>query len=143
MRYVNYSFESANIINLDRTDYSFRSSLIWIYVVWDGLSVQILRVYMGLVATKPVFGVSDKTRLKPVSSATGAPEISLKTSLDMVLFKTRIIKALIRLRGCAGWSAPVLFANPRRQIFSPYVRHSISVKRRVRTFILGGNIMNH
>ena len=30
----------------------------------------------------------------------------------MVLSKTRITKALIRLRGCAGWSAPVLFANP-------------------------------
>ena len=26
--------------------------------------------YMGLVATKPVFGVSDKARLKPVPSAT-------------------------------------------------------------------------
>ena len=26
-------------------------------------------VYMGLDATKPVFGVSDKTRLEPVSSA--------------------------------------------------------------------------
>ena len=25
--------------------------------------------------------------------------------------------ALIRLRGCAGWSAPLLFANPRRQVF--------------------------
>ena len=36
----------------------------------------------------------------------------------MVLSKTRITKALIRLRGCAGWSAPVLFANPRRQVFS-------------------------
>ena len=30
----------------------------------------------------------------------------------MVLYKTRKTKALIRLRGCAGWSAPVLFANP-------------------------------
>ena len=29
----------------------------------------------------------------------------------MILFKKRITKALIRLRGCAGWSAPVLFAN--------------------------------
>ena len=28
------------------------------------------------------------------------------------------IKALIRLRGCAGWSAPLLFAKPRRQVFS-------------------------
>ena len=27
--------------------------------------------YMGLNATKPVFGVSDEARLKPVSSATG------------------------------------------------------------------------
>ena len=30
----------------------------------------------------------------------------------MILSKTRITKALIRLHGCAGWSAPVLFANP-------------------------------
>ena len=30
----------------------------------------------------------------------------------MVLPKTRITKALIRLRGCAGWSAPVLFEKP-------------------------------
>ena len=36
----------------------------------------------------------------------------------MILFKKRIIKELIRLRGCAGWSAPLLFANPRRQVFS-------------------------
>ena len=35
----------------------------------------------------------------------------------MVLSKKRITKALIRLRGRAGWSAPVLFANPRRQVF--------------------------
>ena len=35
----------------------------------------------------------------------------------MILSKKRISKALIRLRGCAGWSAPVLFANPRRQVF--------------------------
>ena len=30
----------------------------------------------------------------------------------MILFKKRITKALISLRGCAGWSAPLLFANP-------------------------------
>ena len=29
----------------------------------------------------------------------------------MILSNTRITKALIRLRGCAGWSAPLLFAN--------------------------------
>ena len=33
-------------------------------------------------------------------------------------FPKRKKKALIRLRGCAGWSAPVLFTNPRRQGFS-------------------------
>ena len=42
----------------------------------------------------------------------------------MILSKKRITYALIRLRGCAGWSAPVLFANPQRQVFSrpgPYL----------------------
>ena len=64
---------------------------------------------MGLVATKPVFGVSDKARLKPVSSATDTSykiEISLVASLDKALFKKRTTLVLIRLRGCAGWSAP-------------------------------------
>ena len=36
----------------------------------------------------------------------------------MTFFKTRIKKALIRLRGCTGWSVPVLFAKTRRQVFS-------------------------
>ena len=36
----------------------------------------------------------------------------------MILSKKRITKPLIRLRGCAGWSVPVLLANPRRQVFS-------------------------
>ena len=36
----------------------------------------------------------------------------------MILTKKRITKALIRLRGCAGWSAPVLLANLLRQVFS-------------------------
>ena len=82
---------------------------------------------MGLVARKPVFGVSDKARLKAATSATETSyktEISLVASLDMILFKKRITKALIRLQGCAGWSAPLLFANPRRQVFSrqgPYL----------------------
>ena len=35
----------------------------------------------------------------------------------MVLSKTQITEALIRLHGSAGWSAPVLFANLRRQVF--------------------------
>ena len=67
-----------------------------------------------IIATKPVFGVSDKVRFKP---ACGATENSLVASFDMVLSKNRITKALIRLHGCEGWSAPLLFANSRRQVF--------------------------
>ena len=76
---------------------------------------------MGLDATKTVFGVFEKARLKPVSSATQTIknfEISLVASIDMILSKKGRTKALIRLCVCAGWSAPVLFANLRRQVFS-------------------------
>ena len=76
---------------------------------------------MGRDARKPVFGISDKVRFKPACSATETSqkvETSLVTSLDVILSKKRKTKALIRLRGCAGWSAPVFFANHRRQVFS-------------------------
>ena len=76
---------------------------------------------MGLTARKPVFGVSDKASVKPVSSATEISykiEISPVTSKHMILSKKRIPKVLIRLCGWAGWFAPVLFATPRRQVFS-------------------------
>ena len=62
-----------------------------------------------------VFGVSVKVSFKPVSSATETIwkiEISPVESLHIKLSKKRITKALIRLRRCAGWSAPVLFSNP-------------------------------
>ena len=75
--------------------------------------------YMGLVATKPVFGISDKVRLKLVSLATETSwkiEILLKASWDMILSSEQITKALISLRGWAGWSAPLLFAKPQRQV---------------------------
>ena len=36
----------------------------------------------------------------------------------MILSKKRKTKALIRLRGCTGWSALLLFATLRRQVFS-------------------------
>ena len=36
----------------------------------------------------------------------------------MILSSKRITKALISLRRWAGWSAPLLFANPRRQVLS-------------------------
>ena len=70
-----------------------------------------------LHATKHVFMGSDKARLRPVSSAIEISqkiEISLKANLDMILSNKSISKALISLRGYAGWSAPLLFANSRR-----------------------------
>ena len=53
---------------------------------------------------KPVFGVFDKARLKPVSLIT--------ESLDMILSNELKANALFRLCGCAGWSAPLLFTCP-------------------------------
>ena len=66
---------------------------------------------MGLSATKPVFGVSIKGRLKPVSSTTEnslKSEISLEASLDMILSKK------INNKGADQW---MLFATPKRQVF--------------------------
>ena len=77
--------------------------------------------YLGRDVRKPVFGVYDKVRFKPVSSSTETIkkiEISPVASLNMIFSKKRITEALIRLRGCADWSVPVLFANPQRQVFS-------------------------
>ena len=45
-------------------------------------------------------------------------EISLVASLDIILSNKRITKAPISLCRCASWSAPLLFANPQRQVFS-------------------------
>ena len=64
---------------------------------------------------EPVFGVSNKARPKSVSSATETSkkiEISPVASLVMIFSKKRITKALISFCGCAGLSAPLLFANP-------------------------------
>ena len=57
----------------------------------------------------------------------------------MVLFKKRITKALIRLRGCAGWSAPVLFATPRRQVFSRRGPNSAVLVALLNPYILNNN----
>ena len=70
--------------------------------------------YLGLNMTKPVFGVYNKVMLKQARSATETSqkiEISPVESLNMTLSNKQITKALIRLWGCAGWSAPFLFTN--------------------------------
>ena len=38
-------------------------------------------------------------------------EILLEASPDMLLSNKWITKVLIKLRGCTGWSAPLLFTN--------------------------------
>ena len=65
-------------------------------------------------------GVSDQARHKPACTATEASwslEISTIESRDIILYKQRTTKALIRLRECAGWSAPFLCAYDIRHIF--------------------------
>ena len=80
----------------------------------ESSSADCWRHYRSLHTTKPVFRVSDKERLKPVSSATETSyKILSVASLDMILSKKRITKTLIRLHGWAGcWSVHLLFTNP-------------------------------
>ena len=66
-------------------------------------------------------GVSDQARHKSACAATEASkslEISAIESRDIILSKQRTTKVLIRLRRCAGWSAPLVFAYDIRHIFS-------------------------
>ena len=76
---------------------------------------------MGIDMTKPIFRVSDEVKQKPACSATETNtnnEISLVASFEMILSDKRITEALIRLCGCTGWTAPLLFRNQQRQFFS-------------------------
>ena len=62
-----------------------------------------------------------KLRLKPTCSATEANlglEIFGITSIDIILSRERTTKTLIRLHGCVGWSASLLFPYGIRQVFS-------------------------
>ena len=45
-------------------------------------------------------------------------EILVTEIRDITLSRQRTTKALIRLRGCAGWSVPLLFAYDIRHVFS-------------------------
>ena len=77
---------------------------------------------------KTVFGVSETVKLNPVCSATETSykiEISHVVNSDMVLSKQRITEVLTRLRGCAGWSVPLSFANPQIQVFFRQARANL------------------
>ena len=68
---------------------------------------------MSHILRNPVFWVSNHVRLKPAYSAaetSQSPEILHLASIGIILSKQQTTKALIRQRGCAGWSAPLLFA---------------------------------
>ena len=67
---------------------------------------------MGLITRKRVLGVCDQVRLNLTCSATETSyniEILHVFSLVIILLLKLITKALSRLRGCAGWSASLLF----------------------------------
>ena len=85
------------------------------------VSDTIITLQRSNVMRKPVFRVCDQVRLKPASSATEASwslAISYIATTGTILSKQQTIKVLIRLRGCAGWSAPLLFTYGIRQVFS-------------------------
>ena len=78
-----------------------------------------------------VFGISDQVRLKLTCSATEAIyslEILYIASRGIILSRQRTTKALIRLRGCTGWSAPLLFAY-RKNRFSDHDAHLLLIGR--------------
>ena len=65
---------------------------------------------IGLVATKPVFWVSDN--LSPqLQILANRLKFHLVANLDMILSSKQITKALISLHGWASLSAPLLLAN--------------------------------
>ena len=82
--------------------------------------------------------VSDQARHKPACAATEASmrlEILAIESRAIRLSKQRTTRMLIRLRGCAGWSAPLLFAYGIRQVFS--LAGSISFSGSVGFYVQG------
>ena len=77
--------------------------------------------YVSHVVRKPVFGVCDQVRLKLLCSATETSyrlEILDIETRGIILPQQWITKVLIRLRGCTGWSAPLLFAYGKKRVFS-------------------------
>ena len=86
-------------------------------------------------------GIFDQVTFKPACSATEARE-NLETldiaSIHIILSKQRTTKVLIRLRGCTGWYAPLLFAwyYAIRHIFTwrgPHVHVSLTTRICART----------
>ena len=78
-------------------------------------------ILYGVRRDKTCLRFSDKAIFKPICSTTETSykiENWLVTSLYMILSNKRISQVLIGLCECTGWSAPLLFTNQRRQVFS-------------------------
>ena len=58
------------MFKLQRYSNVIKRDITWISCESACLVVNLIKIYMGLVARKPVFGVSDKASFKTVSSAT-------------------------------------------------------------------------
>ena len=81
--------------------------------------------YTSLVTRKPVFGVLDQATFKPACSASKTSlslEILDLASIAIILSRQRTTKVLIRMHGCAGCSAALLFAYGKNR-FSHDVVH--------------------
>ena len=91
----------------------------------DMFSCMSITNYMNHGMRKPVFGVCDQVRLKPACSATETSkrlEILHIETTDIIPSCQQTTKAVIRMRECVGWSAPLLFAYGKNR-FSHDVAH--------------------
>ena len=77
--------------------------------------------HLSHITWKRVFGIFDQVRFKPAWSAT-EPSQNLETldtaSKYIILSKQRTAKVLIRLRGCTGWTASLMFAYGIKHVFA-------------------------
>ena len=79
----------------------------------SGRKINYVVYHMSHVTRKPVLGVCNQVRLKLAYSASESSyslEISDVASLGNLLSRQWTTKALIRLRACTCWFAPLLFA---------------------------------
>ena len=80
---------------------------------------------------KPVFRVCDQVRLKPACLLSFRDKLSLEIldieTRGIIVSRQQTTKVLIRLRWCAGWSAPLLFAYGINK-FSHDVAHIVWIK---------------
>ena len=100
-----------------------RDGFLYFFLFWRVTALRLIwlcSVDFGIMLASPRENLSSGVPTKWDSNQSAQLQIEnpLVASLNMTLSNKRKTKALIRLRWCAGWSAPLLFANLRRQVFS-------------------------